>query len=91
MHPSRYPINASQVGLVGTLLSDITLAWFAPFLEKELPLLNNIEEFVSKFKHVLEMPVVLRILTNKIQRLCQGDRLASAYASDFRILVVDIS
>ena len=36
MHPSRYPTDASRVRLVGTLLSGITLAWFAPLLEKDL-------------------------------------------------------
>ena len=45
MHPSRYPTDASRVGLVGTLLSGSTLAWFALLLEKESPLLNNFEEF----------------------------------------------
>ena len=34
MHPSWYPTDASQVGLVGTLLSGTTLVWFAPLLEK---------------------------------------------------------
>ena len=41
MHPSRYPTDASRVGLVGTLLNGSALAWFAPLLEKESPLLNN--------------------------------------------------
>ena len=49
MHPSRYPTDASRVGLVGMLLSDSALAWFAPLLEKESPLLNNFEEFLSEF------------------------------------------
>ena len=34
MHPSRYPTDASRVGLVGILRSGTTLAWFAPLLEK---------------------------------------------------------
>ena len=34
MHPSRYPTDATQVGLVGTLLTGTALAWFAPQLEK---------------------------------------------------------
>ena len=38
------------MGLVGTLLSGTTLAWFAPLLEQESPLLNNFEEFISEFK-----------------------------------------
>ena len=50
MYPSRYPTDASRMGLVGTLLSGTTLAWFAPLLEKESPLLNNLKEFINEFK-----------------------------------------
>ena len=50
MHPMRYSTNASRAGLVGTLLTDIVLAWFAPLLEKISPLLNNFEEFIKEFK-----------------------------------------
>jgi hypothetical protein len=52
MHPNRYPNDASQVGLVGTLLTGTSLTWFAPLLEKEsqaiLPLkiaYNNSKKF----------------------------------------------
>ena len=49
MHPSRYPTDTSQVGLVGILLSGSALAWFAQLLEKESPLLNNFEEVKAYF------------------------------------------
>ena len=50
MHHSRYPTDASRVGLVGTVLSGMTLVWFAPLLGKNSHLLNNFEEFISEFK-----------------------------------------
>mgnify|MGYP002775475263 CR=1 FL=1 len=50
MHPSRYPTDASRVGLVDTLLSGTTLSWFATLLENGSPLLNNFEEFICEFK-----------------------------------------
>ena len=34
MHSFQYSIDASQVGLIGTLLSGILVGWFAPLLEK---------------------------------------------------------
>jgi hypothetical protein len=34
IHPNRYPTDVSQVELVGTLLTRIALAWFAPLLQK---------------------------------------------------------
>ena len=90
MHPSRYPTDASRVGLVGTLLSGSALAWFAPLLEKESPLLNNFEEFISEFKACFGDTDSIRTTINKIRRLRQGDRPASAYAADFRLLASDI-
>ena len=90
MHPSRYPTNASRVGLVGTLRSDSALAWFALLLEKESPLLNNFEEFISEFKACFGDTDSIRTTINKIQRLRQGDRPASAYATEFRLLTSDI-
>ena len=91
MHPSRYPTDASRVvGLVGSLLSGSALAWFAPLLEKESPLLNSFEEFISEFKSCFGDSDSIRTTINKIRRLLQGDRLASAYAADFRLLATDI-
>ena len=90
MHPSRYPTDASRVGLVGTLLSGSALAWFAPLLEKESPLLNSFEEFISEFKACFGDTDSIRTAINKIRRLRQGDRPASAYAADFRLLAADI-
>jgi hypothetical protein len=90
MHPSRYPTDASRVGLVGTLLSGTALAWFAPLLEKNSPLLNNFEEFISEFKACFGDTDSIRTAINKVRRLRQGERPASAYAADFRLLAADI-
>ena len=73
MHPSQYPTDVSQVGLVGTSLSGSTLAWFAPLLENESPLLNNFEEFISECKACFGDTDNIRTTINKIRRLRQGD------------------
>ena len=90
MHPSRYPTDASRIVLIGTLLSGSALAWFAPLLEKQSPLLNNYEDFISKFKASFGDTDSIRTAINKIRQLRQGDRPASAYAADFRLLASDI-
>ena len=90
MHPSQYPTDASRVGLVGTLLSGSALAWFAPLLEKESPLLNSFEEFISEFKACFGDTDSIRTTINKIRRLRQGDRPTSTYAADFCLLAIDI-
>ena len=89
-HPSRYLTDASRVGSVGTLLSDTTLPWFIPLLEQISPLLNNFEEFINEFKACFGDTDSVRMAINKIRRLRQGDRLASVYASDFRLLTANI-
>ena len=91
MHPSRYPTDASRVGLVGTLLSDTSLPWFAPLLKQGSPLLNNFEEFISEFKACLGDTDSVRMTINKIRRLRQGDRPTSAYAANFHLLATDIT
>ena len=78
------------MGLVGTLLSGSALAWFDPLLGKESPLENNFEEFLSEFKACFGDTENIRTTINKIRRLHQGDRPASAYVADFRLLASDI-
>ena len=89
LHPNRYPTDAARVGLVGTLLCGTALAWFAPFLEKS-PLLEDFEAFVKEFQASFGDTDSTRTTINKIRRLRQGDRPASAYAADFRLLACDI-
>ena len=79
------------MGFVGTLLSGLALALFALLLEKESPLLlNNFEEFLSEFKACFGDTDSIRTAINKIRRLRQGDRPASSYAADFRLLASNI-
>ena len=44
------PSGGTCFPTVGSLLSGITLSWFAPLLETNSPLLHNLEEFVEEFK-----------------------------------------
>ena len=90
MHPNRYPTDTARVGLVGTLLTGTTLAWFAPLLEKKSPLLQDFEGFINEFQANFGDTDSVRTAINKIRRLRQGDRPASAYAADFRLLACDI-
>ena len=89
MHPTRYPTDASRVGLVGSLLSGIALSWFAPLLETNSPLLHNFE-FVKEFKACFGDTDGARTAINKICTLCQGDQPASTYAANFRLIASDI-
>ena len=90
MHPNRYPTDTTRVGLVGTLLTGTALAWFAPLLEKKSPILENFDTFINEFQASFGDTDSVRTAINKIRRLRQGDRPASAYAADFRLLACDI-
>ena len=79
LHPNRYPIEVARVGLAGTLLRGTALAQFAPLVENKSPLLEDFEAFVKEFRDSDS----IRTAINKIQRLRQGDHLASTYAIDF--------
>ncbi len=48
-HLHWYPIGPTQVEFIGTLLSNIAFAWFAPLLEHQSPLFNNFEAFLEEF------------------------------------------
>ena len=69
MHPTSYPIDASQVGLVGTLLTSTTLSWFAPLLEKKSPRLNHLEEFIKEFTSYFRYIDSVRTTINKFCHL----------------------
>jgi hypothetical protein len=49
LHPHRYPISPTQVGLSSTLLSSMALVWFAPLLEHQSLFFNIFEMFLEKF------------------------------------------
>lgn len=69
MQPLHYPTLASQVGLMETLLSGTTLAWFSPILKKNSPLLYNFDGFMAEFATSLEEIDKIKIVDFKIRNL----------------------
>jgi hypothetical protein len=55
------------MGLVGTLLSSLALAWFALFLEKQSPLLQDFEDFIKEFQASVGDIDSVRTTINKIR------------------------
>ena len=91
LQPERYPTDESRVGLVGTLLIEQALSWFAPLFEKRSPILNNFEIFLEAFAEAFGEHDNTRRATTKIRSLQQRSRSASIYASDFKQLACDIN
>jgi hypothetical protein len=61
LHQHCYPNDRTQVGLISTLLSGITLACFAPLLGCQSPFFNYFKAFLENFG------VFLAIQTKNIQ------------------------
>jgi hypothetical protein len=83
-HLHQYPTNPTQVGLIGILLSGMALAWFAPLMEHQSPLLNDFQVFFEKFNATFGDSNKKCIFNIKIRFFCQKSCSAMVYASKFR-------
>lgn len=90
LQPQSYPTPGSQVRFIGTLLSGSALSWFSSFLERRDPILDNLEAFLAEFRSMFGEHDAIRVATNKIRILRQGNRSVTLYASQFRQLATDI-
>ncbi len=91
VHPRHYFDDTTRVGFIGTLLTGIVAAWFAPILETSSLLLQDFNAFMAKFKAVFGDSDKARTSANKLRRLQQGTCSAIVYASEFRQLACDVN
>ena len=87
--PLTFATEKSQVGLVGSLLSDDALKWFNPLFEKNDEILNNFETFVAALLARFDDPARAATAARKLSGLKQGQRSVPAYATDFQSLLAD--
>ena len=90
LYPSRYPDEFTQVAFIGTLLSGNARSWFAPLLEKNSPILYNLEAFMERFTAAFGDSDREGVAERKIQNLQQGSRSAAIYAAEFQKLTCDL-
>ena len=83
LQPNHYPTGTSQVGLIGSLLSGAALAWFAPLVEKQSPLLDNLDDFLKEFQATFGEADRTCTAAAKIRVLHQGSQPVSTYISKF--------
>lgn len=69
LHPSSYPDNFTKIEFVDSLLSSISLSWFAPLLEKNSHVLNNFETFMREFSFIFRESDRIRVAETKIKNL----------------------
>lgn len=90
LYPSRYPNGFTQVAFIGTLLSGNARSWFAPLLEKDSPILYDLEAFIERLTAAFGDSDRERVAERKIQNLRQGSRSAAIYAAEFQQLTCDL-
>jgi hypothetical protein len=83
LHPSRYPDDSMQVAFIGSLLSGNALSWFAPFLEKHSPVLQDIVLFEALFTAAFGDSDRERVAETKMQSLRQRTRSVAIYVGKF--------
>jgi hypothetical protein len=49
LQPHIYATEETQVGLMGLLFTGTTLSWFSSLLEKDSPLLADLDQFLEEF------------------------------------------
>jgi hypothetical protein len=91
LHPSCYPDDSMQVAFIGSLLSGNVFSWFAPFLEKHSPVLQDMVQFEAFFIVAFGDSDRERVVETKMQSLCQGICFAPLYATEFINLHVILS
>ena len=91
LQPHRYSTEETQVGLIGTLLTGTALSWFSSLLEKNSPLLANLDQFLEEFSRTFGERDRALIATTKLRTLQQRSRPASAYVAEFQQLACDLN
>ncbi len=90
LQPHKYATEETQVGLIGSLLTGTALSWFSSLLEKDFPLLANLDQFLEEFNKTFGERDRALIAITKLRTLQQRSRLASAYVAEFQQLACDL-
>ena len=64
LQAQRYPTAEIQIGLIGSLLTGAAFSWFSPLLEKNSPLLMDLDAFLanSSILSVKQIELILQRL-----------------------------
>lgn len=90
LQPQRYSTEEIQVGFIGTLLAGTALSWFSSLLEKNSPLLANLDQFLEELSRTFGERDRALIATTKLRSLQQRSRPASAYVAEFQQIACDL-
>ena len=83
LQAQRYPTAKIQIGLIGSLLTRAAFSWFSPLLEKNSPLLTDLNAFLAEFTNTFGETDQAHTATTKLRSLQQRSRAASVYTTEF--------
>ncbi|KMS94497.1 hypothetical protein BVRB_020820, partial [Beta vulgaris subsp. vulgaris] len=84
-----YSTEGQRVALVGSLLTCDALTWFPPLFEANDPVLAQFELFMTALKARFDDPHRQRTAASRLQVIRQLCRPASAYTTEFQLLLAD--
>jgi hypothetical protein len=90
LHFSCYPDESTQVAFIGSLLLGNAFSWFAPFLKKHSPILQDMAQFEALFTVVFGDSDRDRVAETRMQSLRQGTRSATIYAIEFQQFICNL-
>jgi len=67
LEPHKYATEETQVGLIGSLLTGTALSWFSSLLEKDSPLLVDLDQFLEEFNRTFGERDRTLIATTKLR------------------------
>jgi hypothetical protein len=82
MHPHRYSLDRTKIGLIGPLLIGDALLWYTPLVEQDNEILEDYESFEEALRACFDDPDHERVATNKLAMLQQGNCSVVSCASD---------
>lgn len=88
--PSRYSTDRIKVMYLGSFLRGPAASWFAPYVERNPPILNNYRTFMILFRNTFDHPDLMADASRKLRNLQQGNQPVSILATEFRRIAVDV-
>lgn len=89
LQPNRFHNDVIKTRFIGSLLSEHALTWFRTLSEKDSPLLDNYEMFLTDFKLNFGDSQIQHNAQTQLRKLKQGKTSTLIYATQFRRLAMD--
>lgn len=91
MQPHRFSNDAVKVGYIISLLKGQALKWASPLLERNNPMLDDLQAFLVEFEQVFDDKDRRVAAEARLQALRQGSKTVAEYASLFQQHAIDVA